>query len=114
MRDTSTDNIFVEIALEIGVEVADKLESGEVVEGSTAWRILDLVMSRGGIVVYEDEEVGDSVECYAVAVEINRRHVFYLLKTGERSVCWVTSNQRSEVLKNIGSMEKALARCIEE
>jgi len=26
MRDTSTNNIFVEIALEIGVEAADKLE----------------------------------------------------------------------------------------
>ncbi|ADV65348.1 hypothetical protein [Desulfurococcus mucosus] len=109
MKDTS--NIFVEIALEIGVEAADKLESGEPLEGSLAWRVMDLLASRHRhTVIYEDEEVDGGVECYVIAMEIDGGYVFYLAKKGDSSLCWMSSSG-SEVSKNIRRLEALLDEC---
>lgn len=111
MRNTSS-NIFVEIALNIGVDVAEKLEAGERVEGRQAWLVMDLLMQRyRTTILFEDEEIGENMECYAIAFRVGGNHVFYLLKTGKESSCWITTNSRDEVLRNIQLLEDSIGKC---
>ncbi|MEL9908116.1 MAG: hypothetical protein QXP97_00570 [Desulfurococcus sp.] len=112
MRNTSNNNIFVEIALNLGIDIAEKLEAGEHVEGQQAWLVMDLLMQRHRTtILFEDEEIGENVECYAIAFRIGNNHVFYLLKTGKESSCWITTSSKDEVLKNIQLLEDAIRKC---
>jgi len=75
-----------------------------------AWMVLELLRRKGGVLVYEDEDVDDR-ECYIVVVSYLDRIYYYMVKTGKHSVGLLLSRYDEEMFKKLLSMyESCIAR----
>lgn len=110
---TSGKSPYILIAERLGYEVAEKLMLGEPVIGEVAWEVKEVITSSLDYdIVYEDEEVGEGSECYAIVALIEGGYALSLIKVGERSQCKLVRAASNEEIEGlVKEAEKELACC---
>jgi len=68
-----------------------------------AWMILELLRRKGGVLVYEDEDVDDS-ECYIVVISYLDRIYYIMVKTGGHSVGLLLSRYDEKIFNKMLSI----------
>ncbi|MEM0378389.1 MAG: hypothetical protein QXP68_01745 [Thermosphaera sp.] len=104
-------NPFLTISKTLGVEIAGILKIGEPVEGEVAWQVRDiLVKAYDYEILFEDEEVNE-VECYSLAILLEPRYLFYLIKAGDRSLAYLKEYDEKEWQSAREILEENIIKC---